>query len=145
MTERDQSLTTSELANQPADDADAPMAREQRTDDADERLAGEGRPDDATRRAEAEPATTPLLSSDRSSDFDRRWSEIQTAFVDEPRESVQRADQLVAELMQSLAGSFAETRAGLEQQWDRGDDVSTEDLRLALTRYRSFFQRLLAA
>ena len=58
---------------------------------------------------------------------------------------MQRADQLVAELMQSLASSFAETRTGLEQQWDRGDDVSTEDLRLALTRYRSFFQRLLAA
>jgi hypothetical protein len=146
LTERDETLTTSELANQPSDDADAPMARDQQTDEVDERHESDGRPnDDATRRAETEQAMMPLLSSDRTSDFDRRWGEIQTAFVDEPRESVQRADQLVAELMQNLASSFAETRTGLERQWDRGDDVSTEDLRLALTRYRSFFQRLLAA
>jgi hypothetical protein len=146
LTERDETLTTSELANQPSDDADAPMARDQQTDEIGERHEADGRPnDDATHRAETEQAIMPLLSSDRTSDFDRRWGEIQTAFVDEPRESVQRADQLVAELMQNLASSFAETRTGLERQWDRGDDVSTEDLRLALTRYRSFFQRLLAA
>jgi hypothetical protein len=132
LTEPDQTLTTSQIANQPADDADAPMSREQQTDGAGDAATGE-------------PEVTPLLSGEQSQDFNSRWSEIQTGFVDEPHTAVQNADQLVAELMQSLAASFAETRAGLEQQWARGDDVSTEDLRVALTRYRSFFQRLLAA
>jgi len=74
-----------------------------------------------------------------------RRTDIQGSFVDEPGKSVQAADQLVAEVMQRLAESFALERADLEQQWDRGEDVSTEDLRVALQRYRSFFQRLLAA
>jgi len=74
-----------------------------------------------------------------------RRTDIQGSFVDEPGKSVQAADQLVAEVMQRLAVSFALERADLEQQWDRGEDVSTEDLRVALQRYRSFFQRLLAA
>ncbi|HSC51893.1 MAG TPA: hypothetical protein VLD16_16640 [Gaiellaceae bacterium] len=74
-----------------------------------------------------------------------RWQEIQTGFVDEPRESVAQADALVADLMQRLAASFSNAREGLEEQWDRGDDVSTEDLRVALKRYRAFFDRLLSA
>ena len=110
MTESDQKLTTSELANQPTDDADAPMARDQDTD-------GVGAGDAATQETQAEPAVTPLLSGEQTDDFDRRWTEIQAAFVDEPHAAVQNADQLVAELMQTLAASFAETRAGLEQQW----------------------------
>ena len=73
-----------------------------------------------------------------------RWSTVQTAFVDEPRSAVQQADGLVAAAMKRLAEVFAEERSKLEQQWDRGDNVSTEDLRIALQRYRSFFQRLLA-
>jgi DNA-binding ferritin-like protein len=73
-----------------------------------------------------------------------RWQEIQASFVDKPRDSVEHADTLVAELMQRLATSFSQARERLEQQWDNGDDVSTEDLRLALTRYRSFFDRLLS-
>src|SRR5205085_11882163 len=65
--------------------------------------------------------------------------------LDEPRRSVEDADRLVADLMQNLAARFADERERLESQWDRGDDVSTEDLGLALTRYRSFFDRLLSA
>ena len=65
-------------------------------------------------------------------------------FVDEPRQAVQQADSLVAGAMKRLAEMFAAERAKLEGQWDRGDDVSTEDLRLALRRYRSFFGRLLS-
>ena len=65
--------------------------------------------------------------------------------MDEPRRSVELADALVADLMQRLAAEFAEERERLEAQWDRGDEVSTEELRVALTRYRSFFDRLLAA
>jgi len=64
--------------------------------------------------------------------------------VDEPRNAVQEADGLVASAMKRLAEVFAQERSKLEQQWDRGDDVSTEDLRLALQRYRSFFHRLLS-
>ena len=63
----------------------------------------------------------------------------------EPRKAVEQADGLVASAMKRLAEVFAEERSKLEQQWDRGDSVSTEDLRLALRRYRSFFERLLAA
>src|ERR1700756_4551508 len=73
-----------------------------------------------------------------------RWKEIQTAFVDEPRKAVEQADGLVASAMKRLAEVFAQERSGLEQQWDRGDNVSTEDLRVALQRYRSFFDRLLS-
>ena len=74
-----------------------------------------------------------------------RWREIQGSFVDEPRRAVEDADALVADLMQRLADGFAQERSRLESQWDRGDEVSTEDLRVALQRYRSFFDRLLSA
>jgi hypothetical protein len=84
-----------------------------------------------------------LLSGDEIPAFRSRWDAIQTGFVDEPRHSVEQADSLVAEVMKRLAETFADERAKLEQQWSQGDDVSTEDLRVALQRYRSFFDRLL--
>jgi hypothetical protein len=87
----------------------------------------------------------PLLGEDDAGRFRERWHAVQTSFVDEPRTSVEQADGLVAELMQRLAETFAEERGQLEAQWSRGEDVSTEDLRVALQRYRSFFERLLAA
>jgi hypothetical protein len=87
----------------------------------------------------------PLLPVQSEQRFRSSWEAVQVGFVDEPRESVRRADQLVAELMQELAQGFADARSSLEAEWDRGEDVSTEDLRQALQRYRSFFQRLLAA
>jgi hypothetical protein len=73
-----------------------------------------------------------------------RWDHVQAGFVDEPRRAVQEADSLVAETMQQLANTFARERNNLEQQWGRGDNVSTEDLRIAFRRYRSFFKRLLS-
>jgi hypothetical protein len=87
----------------------------------------------------------PLLPGDQSESYTARWREIQTSFVDEPRSSVEKADALVAELMQQLASVFSSERERLEAQWDSGDEVSTEELRVALTRYRSFFGRLLSA
>jgi len=72
-----------------------------------------------------------------------RWTQIQTEFVDDPRLSVQEADQLVAGAIQRLSESFARTRSSLESQWARGEDVHTEELRTALQHYRSFFDRLL--
>jgi hypothetical protein len=95
--------------------------------------------------ATAVPDHEPLFPSDQSERFTSRWQEIQTSFVDQPRNAVAEADALVADLMQRLAASFSQERERLEAQWDRGDDVSTEDLRVALTRYRSFFDRLLSA
>jgi hypothetical protein len=85
----------------------------------------------------------PLFSESEMGDFRSQWSKVQTGFVDEPRRTVEEADKLVAAVMQRLAEGFANERSGLEQQWDSGDNVSTEDLRLALQRYRSFFDRLL--
>lgn len=87
---------------------------------------------------------TPLFSGTEANGFNSRWDSVQVAFVDEPRQAVEKADELVASAMKRLAEVFAEERARLEEQWDRGDSVSTEDLRVALQRYRSFFRRLLA-
>jgi len=98
-------------------------------------------PDDGGMRSGDEP----LLPADQMKRFSGRWQEIQADFVDRPRESVEAADALVADLMQRLAASFSNERERLEGQWDKGDDVSTENLRIVLTRYRSFFDRLLAA
>jgi hypothetical protein len=86
----------------------------------------------------------PLFAGDELGGYRTRWSAIQTGFVDEPRRAVEEADSLVAELMNRLAEGFAHERRQLETQWERSDQVSTEDLRLAMRRYRSFFERLLS-
>jgi hypothetical protein len=92
----------------------------------------------------AERHQTPLFNGELNRDFRAQWRDIQTGFVDEPRMSVERADELVAQLMQRLAQSFSEQRSELEKQWDASEEISTEELRLALQRYRSFFERLLS-
>jgi hypothetical protein len=88
--------------------------------------------------------TGPLFLSGEANDLRARWDAIQVAFVDEPRRAVAQADNLVAGTMKRLAEIFAEERSKLESQWDQGENISTEDLRLALRRYRSFFGRLLS-
>jgi hypothetical protein len=88
--------------------------------------------------------STPLFPNNELENLRNRWKEVQTAFVDEPRRAVEQADGLVASAMKRLAEVFAEERSKLEKQWDRGDTVSTEDLRVALQRYRTFFHRLLS-
>jgi len=166
---KDRNLTTADLAGASEDQENAEQTASDRgqpgdpTDDG--AVRGETTPSDepltrdqpekelgdsALRRDRNEPAATaagrgPLLSHDQSEHFTTRWQEIQTSFVDQPRDSVEQADALVADLMQRLAAGFSNERERLEEQWDRGDDVSTEDLRVALTRYRSFFDRLLSA
>jgi hypothetical protein len=84
-----------------------------------------------------------LFRDDELQSFRSRWERVQGSFVDEPRESVEKADDLVSDLVGRLTNGFAETRSGLEEQWKKGEEASTEDLRVALTRYRAFFQRLL--
>jgi hypothetical protein len=91
-----------------------------------------------------EEQATPLFSPHEAQEFRVRWDTIQGTFVDEPRHAVEQADSLVTGAMKRLAEIFAEERAKLEGQWDRKESVSTEDLRLALRRYRSFFGRLLS-
>jgi hypothetical protein len=86
----------------------------------------------------------PLLPPDYSADMRTRWESIQAGFVDDPRISVQQADELVAAAIGKLAESFAGERTKLEQEWSKGNDVSTENLRQALRRYRAFFHRLLS-
>lgn len=95
-----------------------------------------------SRPAEAVERTM-LFRPEEAGQFRTRWTDVQGAFVDSPRSAVERADSLVAETMKRLAEMFSEERAKLEAQWDRGDNVTTEDLRVALQRYRAFFDRLL--
>jgi hypothetical protein len=86
----------------------------------------------------------PLFEQDALEKFRSSWGAIQTGFVDNPGGAVKQADELVAAVMKRLAEVFADERAKLEQASGKGDDVSTEDLRIALRRYRSFFDRLLS-
>ena len=86
---------------------------------------------------------TALFSTADIGDLRTRWASVQTGFVDEPRWAVKEADKLVGTVLDRLTEGFASERSNLEKQWDRGDSVSTEELRLALQRYRTFFDRLL--
>jgi hypothetical protein len=119
------------------------MSREETGPHAEERLSTADlvREADEVDTGEREP----LFGGDEAERYRSRWSEVQAAFVDEPRRAVEDADALVAEPMRRLAETFANERSKLEQQWDRDGDVSTEDLRIGLQRYRSFFDRLLSA
>lgn len=85
-----------------------------------------------------------LFRPEVAADFRQRWDQVQIGFVDDPRQAVQHADELVAQVMKSLASTFAEQRARLETSLGRGEQADTEDLRMALRGYRSFFQRLLS-
>jgi len=86
----------------------------------------------------------PLFPEDELHNFRARWDQVQTSFVDEPRQSVEQADSLVANVVKRIAEQFSVEREKLESQWGKGEDISTEDLRQALRRYRSFFDRLLS-
>lgn len=94
--------------------------------------------------AAAPPQDAPLLDDREADDFLARWSEVQGRFVDDPQGAVRDGDSLVAELMQALAARFSDHKGRLEEQWQRGSEPETEELRLALQQYRSFFQRLLS-
>lgn len=141
MTERTR-LSTKDLAR---------AADERRRDDPDRpRVDTPGAdPVEPTPRVTATPGAVDesghasLFHDDEATAFRSRWEAIQTGFVDEPRTAVEEADALVAQVVARLAEVFSEERSTLERQWDKGDNISTEDLRVALRRYRSFFDRLL--
>ena len=134
-------LITSDLAAsvQKRPEPAVPDSQSPRTQSGDYRSSPYG-----TATAPAREEATPLFAPDESQSLRARWDAIQVGFVDEPRRSVEEADHLVAETMKRLAEIFSSERQGLEHEWDRGGNVSTEDLRIALRRYRSFFGRLLA-
>lgn len=137
-------LSTADIAGHSDNASTASLARdaEHSQNDQDDRLNKNAGPSDS---ASPQPETAePLFPASESKELRDRWHAIQAAFVDEPRKAVEDADGLVATAIKRLAESFAKERDKLEAQWDRGDDVSTEDLRVALRRYRSFFDRLLS-
>jgi len=150
--QRDQEAARAQRPQQKAADMAAPPAGRRPSSDGPSIEAGNSRPEPdtaPTRTAvsqgpdDAQPI--PLLSADVAAAFLQRWDTLQATFVDEPRRVVEQADSLVAEVMQRIAETMAQERTGLEHQWAAGDEVSTEDLRLALQHYRSFFKRLLSA
>ena len=100
-------------------------------------------PPAAPRNGSSEP-NEPLFAANDTQDFRSRWEKIQIGFVDEPRKAMEQADELVASTIKRLAEVFASERHKLEAEWDKNDNVSPEDLRVALRRYRSFFDRLLS-
>jgi len=101
-------------------------------------------PSDLRRGAAAAATTIDLFPDEELIGFRTQWDAIQTGFVDQPRAAVEQADALVSQVVTRLTDVFKRERSTLEGQWTKGDDVSTEDLRVALTRYRSFFHRLLS-
>ena len=117
--------------------SDKPGSTREVVQDLEQRKGTTGKPSGIDKSA-------PLFPENEATTFRSRWTEIQAAFVDEPRRAVEQGDALVADVIKRLAGSFADERSKLEGQWGRGDDVSTEDLRVALQRYRAFFDRLLS-
>ena len=134
MTQEARKLSTSDLAAA-ADRRDAEIAERERAERERQSTAATLPSDDAA---------PPLFADDELGGYRTRWSAIQTGFVDEPRKAVAEADTLVAELMKRLAEVFSDERRQLETQWEKADQVSTEDLRLAMRRYRFFFERLLS-
>jgi hypothetical protein len=102
-------------------------------------------PEPEPRSAKHESSTDDeLFAGDDLAELRARWAGVQAAFVDDPKDCVQKADVLVSDLVEQLTTGFAQARSHLEEQWSRGEEASTEDLRLALMHYREFFERLLA-
>ena len=150
-THEEQTMTDS--ADEPATSvSEAPRTEDETTPaPAVETTASEPEPDSVGETHEAEPSAThepsadeTLFAGDDLADLRARWAGVQAAFVDDPKDCVEKADTLVSDVVEQLTAGFAETRWHLEEQWNRGEDASTEDLRLALMHYRKFFERLLA-
>ena len=145
---RDETINTRELSTAALAHANEPVEQELVENRENDRDLNGSVEEHIKKRGVTQPSETEaqsaLFSQDESKELYAKWDAIQVGFVDEPRQAVERADSLVAGAMKRLAEVFAEERARLEGQRDRGDSVSTEELRLALRRYRAFFGRLLS-
>ncbi|WFB05813.1 hypothetical protein LRS74_01340 [Streptomyces sp. LX-29] len=142
-------LSTEDLAEPSRRDADAAPETREETPTVPDYGAGqttEAESPGAELREEDKPPeeeSPRLLTPEDEESFRSRWQDIQARFVDDPRDSVHAADALVAEVIQRLAATFSQHKKDLEGQWTQGEEVNTEDLRMALRHYRSFFNRLL--
>ena len=130
------SLTTADLAAA----AEAPNSQRAGTPELEEPVIEK----QDSRAMSEDVELAPLFLPDVAKDFRTHWDAVQIGFVDDPKQAVRKADELVAQVMKSLAETFANERAKLEGQVDQTEQASTENLRVALRRYRSFFQRLLS-
>jgi hypothetical protein len=119
----------------------------------DEMPPGSSRPDNLSRPdvSAGGPADNahdellePLFAAERAEGYRSRWIAIQSSFVDDPSGAVRAGDELVAQVMSELANSFAGQRRRIESQLGDSRLGNTEDLRVALKSYRSFFERLLS-
>ena len=119
------------------DTTDEPMVNEHRAEESVEQTSNENK------TAMSEEQYAPLFENDEAEKFRSHWLDIQSRFVDDPAASVKEADELVANVIKSITRSFADRRIALEGQWNSQDNTSTEDLRVTIKRYRSFFDRLL--
>lgn len=127
----DQNLSTADLASASAKST---------TEDSH---TGDARTDTTTPAQSGGDVETPaLIDEEKVTGFRDRWQNVQTGFVDDPKQAVQQADELVAGVISALATTFAEHKSELESQWQQGEPA-TEELRIALRRYRSFFDQLL--
>jgi hypothetical protein len=126
----------------------APVADEPQAEDQGRVDARESEPAaddvDVTPLEHESSAGEALFAGEDVADLRARWAGVQAAFVDNPKECVQKADHLVSDVVEQLTAGFAQTRSRLEGQWSHGHEASTEDLRMALMHYREFFDRLLA-
>jgi hypothetical protein len=152
----DTATSVNEEARHAADPSDSsqspevpPDAAPEVASDAAPEVASEPAAEPVHEPAMPEPAHEPstdemLFAGDDLAELRTRWAGVQAAFVDDPKDCVQKADVLVSDLVEQLTSGFAQARSRLEEQWSRGNEASTEDLRLALMHYREFFERLLA-
>jgi hypothetical protein len=147
-TELDQTAESTDLGTKPVTETHGHSTEQRDVDSgglqgADFQPAEHARSDTAAQSAPAETTDQALFADHELSELQSRWANVQAAFVDDPKDSVQQADGLVNDVVEQITSSFSQARSQLEEQWSRGEDASTEDLRVALTRYREFFQRLL--
>jgi hypothetical protein len=138
------------VTREPGPGSEDSVALTREPEPADESTAVTGEPEPVADDIEAAPPKPEsstgeiLFGGDDVADLRSRWAGVQAAFVDDPKDCVQKADHLVSDLVEHLTTGFAEARSRLEEQWSRGQQASTEDLRVALMHYREFFDRLLA-
>lgn len=136
--------TATETAEMTTRSSAAESAEPEPTGEPATREPATGEPGTAEAATALPPTDEPLFADGALSGLRSRWDDVQAAFVDDPKECVQKADALVTQVVEQLTTGFSEARSRLEVQWAKGEQASTEDLRLALKRYREFFQRLLS-
>ncbi|MGW1881874.1 hypothetical protein [Streptomyces sp. NPDC001970] len=142
---REDTSTRDEAPAYPGEATPLPGATEEAPEEAPAEPAEEPAAAEEPPTAAAPEQGPPLIAPEEAESYRDRWQEIQGTFVDDPRDSVRAADALVADVIQSLAANFADHKKELESQWSRGEEIETEGLRVALQRYRTFFNRLLHA